>query len=34
MHDATTVQRRLVPGALGVGAACADDPAAICVPLG
>jgi hypothetical protein len=34
MHDATTVQRRLVPGALGVGAACADDARAICVPLG
>jgi hypothetical protein len=34
LSDATTVERRLVPGALGVGAACADDPAAICVPLG
>ena len=34
MHDATTVQRRLVPGALGIGAPCADDARAICVPLG
>jgi hypothetical protein len=34
MHDATTVQRRLVPGALGMGAPCADDARAICVPLG
>jgi hypothetical protein len=34
MHDATTVQRRLVPGALGTGAPCADDARAICVPLG
>jgi len=29
-----TSGRTLVPGALGVGAVCLDDPAAICVPLG
>lgn len=29
-----TVRSRLVPGVLGVGAVCADDPHAICVPLG
>lgn len=34
LSDPTTVQRRLVPGALGVGAPCADDARAICVPLG
>jgi hypothetical protein len=34
LSDPWTVQRRLVPGTLGVGAACADDPRAICVPLG
>ena len=34
MHDATTVERRLVPGSFAVGAACADDARAICVPLG
>lgn len=34
LSDATTVERRLVPGALAVGAACADDSAEICVPLG
>ena len=34
LSDPWTLQRRLVPGSLGVGAACADDPGAICVPLG
>jgi len=34
LDDPWTLRRRLVPGALGVGAACADDARAICVPLG
>lgn len=34
LSDATTVQRSFRPGTLAVGAACADDPRAICVPLG
>jgi hypothetical protein len=34
LSDPTTVERRLVPGALGIGASCADDARAICVPLG
>jgi hypothetical protein len=34
LDDPTTVRRRLVPGALGIGAPCADDANAICVPLG
>ena len=34
LSDPWTVQRRLVPGSFGVGAACAGDPRAICVPLG
>jgi hypothetical protein len=34
LSDPTTVQRRLVPGALGIGAACADDARSLCVPLG
>jgi hypothetical protein len=33
LSDATT-GRTLVPGTLGRGTACPDDPAAICVPLG
>jgi len=33
LSDATT-GRTLVPGALGVGAVCPDDPHAICAPLG
>ena len=34
LADATTVERSLLPGTLSVGTVCADDPRAICVPLG